>query len=270
MRSRLLLHRLLFLLAHPKQLLLGHIPKRPSARRQNHPPQTSLRHALQTLKNGRMLRIGREHVDSVFFHQRVDDGSSRDERFLIGQCNVLAEFDGLDGGKETRGADDSRDHRVGAGYRRRFDDALVSIDDVGHILLGELPALGQNLLQFLRGSRSGKTRHLGTVFQTLFGHESDIGAGGEGVDDEVVGASVDNVEGLSADGAGGAEDGDAFLEGGAFEGFGEGFFERGGGVDGGGGVNPSGAGAEGTWDGFGGGGGVEERCRLFGGIGKGR
>ena len=70
----------------------------------------------------------------------------------------------------------------------------------------------QTLFQRRGGLWSGGTDDFGLVLEDLFGEEIDVGAGGEGVDDEIVRTGVDNLQGLGANGTGAAQEREALLE----------------------------------------------------------
>jgi len=100
------------------------------------------------------------HVDTVLFHQRIDDGPARDERLLVGQRDIFFQFDGLNGRLETGGAHDSRHDRIGRVDRGRPQNALVAVHNFGHIrAAGRLEALPE----FGGGLRGAQTGHLGLV-----------------------------------------------------------------------------------------------------------
>lgn len=82
-------------LAHTEELILGKVTEGSSRCCQDDAPESTGRDSLQTLKDGTVLRIGRKHVDTVLLHEWVDDGTSRNEGFLVGKGNVLLELDGL-------------------------------------------------------------------------------------------------------------------------------------------------------------------------------
>mmetsp|Transcript_25342 Transcript_25342/g.53535 ORF Transcript_25342/g.53535 Transcript_25342/m.53535 type:complete len:318 (-) Transcript_25342:124-1077(-) len=259
MRRRLLLHSHRILLAHFKQFILRKIPKRSTTRRQNHPTQSTGRDTLQTLKDGTVLRIGREHIDAVLFHERIDDGSTGNEGFLVGEGDVLAKLNSLDGGEETGRADDAGDDSVSGTDSGGLDDTLVSVDDLRHV---RAALLFQNRLKLFGRLGSGKGGHLWRVFHHLFGHEFGIVPRTECIHNVIFGTGIHDFERLGTDTSSGTEDGNSLLEGASLEGFGEGLLEGFCRVYWGGGIDPSFAGAFGSWS--------REYIERCGGTGGGR
>ena len=220
------------LLAHLEQLVLAKVTEGTATGREDDPAESTLGHALQTLEDGGMLGIGGEHVDAMLLDEGEDDGTAADQRLLVGQGNVLAQLDGRDGGLQTGRADDAGHDRVGRVDGGDGVDALGSVEDLGHgtRISRRLEAIGH-----LLGGLGGRHGHdLGLVLGHLLGHQFGIAAGAQGVDDEVVGTGIDNVEGLRADGTGRSQERKALLERCTLESLLDGLLEGGVGIDGGG------------------------------------
>mmetsp|Transcript_10531 Transcript_10531/g.22200 ORF Transcript_10531/g.22200 Transcript_10531/m.22200 type:complete len:256 (+) Transcript_10531:340-1107(+) len=222
--------------AHIEEFVLGQITEGSTGGGQDDASEAALGNTLEALENGAVLAIGGEEVDAVFFDEGVDDGSTTNECFLVGKGNVLLQFDGLDGGLESGGSDNTGDNRIRGINRGSRKDALVAVHDVGH--LGDAGVLEVGF-EFLCGFFCGHRDDLGVVLQDLFGHEFRVGTGRQGVDDEVVGASINDVQGLCTNGSGRSKEGESLLEGGALQGFFERELERSLAVDGSRGFDPS-------------------------------
>mmetsp|Transcript_25280 Transcript_25280/g.56730 ORF Transcript_25280/g.56730 Transcript_25280/m.56730 type:complete len:318 (-) Transcript_25280:161-1114(-) len=240
MSRGLLLHSPRVGFAHFEQLILRQVAERSPARRQYNSPESTWRHALQTLEYSAVLTVCGEHVHTVLLHQGIDHRPTADERLLVRQGDVLPELDRLDRREESRGADYARHDGVGCRHRRGLDDAVGAVDDLGHIV-APLPL--EDRLELGRRLGSGERSHARPVLHDLLGHEGRVVPRRERVDDEVIGTGVDYVERLGTDAARRAQDANALLEGGALEGLVECLLQRFGRVDGGAGVDPSLAGA---------------------------
>mmetsp|Transcript_17729 Transcript_17729/g.26898 ORF Transcript_17729/g.26898 Transcript_17729/m.26898 type:complete len:214 (-) Transcript_17729:308-949(-) len=151
--------------AHMKEFFLGQIPKGTTAGGQNYSSESTGGDALQTLKNGGMFRIGGQHVNPIFLHQWINHGTTANQRFLVGQRNVLFQFNGLNGGLQSRRSDNARHDGIGRIDRGGRQNALVTTENLSSKAFAI--QIGFQLCRRFRCCHAGD---LGLVFQALFGH----------------------------------------------------------------------------------------------------
>mmetsp|Transcript_20868 Transcript_20868/g.43330 ORF Transcript_20868/g.43330 Transcript_20868/m.43330 type:complete len:205 (+) Transcript_20868:604-1218(+) len=90
----------------------GHVAEGAPAAREDDLLHAALRHALQALEDCRVLRVHRQHADTILLKHGSDDGPACDERLLVGKGDVLAGLHRFDGRDEPRAAHDACDDRL--------------------------------------------------------------------------------------------------------------------------------------------------------------
>jgi hypothetical protein len=160
----------------------------------------------KALRDGAVLGVDRH--DLVGCGGRLDERAADDERLLVRQRQHRPRLEGCQGRPQTDRPRDPVEHDVGAtpcGDRR----GIRADDDVGH---GCRPAgvrcrrgdRGANLLDLA----AGDTHERHVEGDGLTCEQLDVAPGGEGGHGEGTRVRGDDLEGLGADRAGGAEDGD--------------------------------------------------------------
>ncbi|CAL2071510.1 hypothetical protein GPN2_22132 [Streptomyces murinus] len=155
------------------------------------------------LEEGGVLGVDRD--DLAGLGQRGDQRTADDQRLLVGEREGAARLQGGEGRRETDGAGDAVQHGVAVG-RGQLGGRLRSGEDLGQRLARAVRGgerLAQGRYDVLAGDRDGA--HPQPV--RLLGEERDPAAvGGQRGDAEAVGVAQHEVDGLGADGSGGAED----------------------------------------------------------------
>ena len=127
---------------------------------------------------------------------------------LFARPTVLPALHGFVGGFQSGDADNGADHEVGIGMGGDFHRAGGAVHDFDGVA-----EAGILQLVVRAGRRASADRHRDSLRMPaarLLEGQLDIVAGSQADDGEAVGESFNDVEGALADGAGGAEDGDAF------------------------------------------------------------
>jgi hypothetical protein len=148
--------------------------------------------------------LGVDRDDLPGLGDGLDQRPADDERLLVGEREGAARFERGEGGREADGAGDAVQHGV-AGRGGELGGGVGPGQDLGGRLAAVLP--GQRLAQRGHGVLAGHRDRVDAQPPRLLGQESDPAArGGERGDAETVGVAQDQVDGLRADGPGGAED----------------------------------------------------------------
>lgn len=158
----------------------------------------------QRLEEGGVLGVDRN--DLAGLGEGLDQRPADDERLLVGEGERPAGLEGGEGGRESDGSGDAVEHGV-AGGGGELGGGTGSCQDLGQgrgsVLLRE--CLAKRRHRVLAGHRDRVDAQL----PCLLGEECDAAAGGgESGDTEAVGVAQYQVDGLRADGPGGAEDDD--------------------------------------------------------------
>lgn len=157
----------------------------------------------QGLEEGRVLGVDRD--DLAGLGEALDQRAAHDERLLVGQGEGAARLEGGQGRGEADGAGDAVQDGVAVGCRQPRGRVRAD-EDLGArlaraVLRGE--RLAQGRYDVLAGDRD--RGHPQPV--RLLGEKGDPAAvGGQAGDPEAVGVAQHEVDGLRADGPGGAED----------------------------------------------------------------
>mmetsp|Transcript_57695 Transcript_57695/g.167115 ORF Transcript_57695/g.167115 Transcript_57695/m.167115 type:complete len:225 (-) Transcript_57695:347-1021(-) len=91
----------------------AHVSECAAASRQDNLLHAAFRDPLHALENSRVLGIHWQHADAIFLEHRSDDRAAGNQRLFVGEGDVLASFDRLNGGDEPRATDDARDDGFG-------------------------------------------------------------------------------------------------------------------------------------------------------------
>ena len=148
-----------------------------------------------------VLGVDRDQLGAGGLGQRHHEVAADDERLLVGQRDVDALGERDDGRAEPGGADDRVEHEVGAGLG---DEPHEPLGPGQHLALG--PCLGG------AGGRVGVAER-DAPHAVLLGERDEPlvrALGGQADELELLTRAGDDVERLEADGAGGAEDQQAF------------------------------------------------------------
>jgi len=166
-----------------------------------------LRVALEALEDGVVLGVDGEEFDVVLARGGHDELAGEDEDFLGSEREVFAGGDRGERGFEAGGADDRDEDDVGLGERREFDEAGEAAVEfragreragVGRGFRGGVGAI----------VKDGDVRDLevaGDLRESLV-----VLAGGDADELKFVAVGGDDAERVFADGAGGAEEDEAF------------------------------------------------------------
>ncbi|MDQ0765482.1 hypothetical protein QF027_008117 [Streptomyces canus] len=159
----------------------------------------------ECLEEGGVLGVNRD--DLAGLGQRLDQGAADDQRLLVGEGEGAAGFEGGEGRREADGAGDAVEDGV-ARRRGQPRGGVRAGQDLGQVSLGAVEPR-QRLAQFGHDVLAGDGDRGDLQPVRLLGEQPDPAAGGgEGRDPEAVGVAQDQVDGLGADGPGGAEDDD--------------------------------------------------------------
>mmetsp|Transcript_21499 Transcript_21499/g.43546 ORF Transcript_21499/g.43546 Transcript_21499/m.43546 type:complete len:251 (-) Transcript_21499:376-1128(-) len=171
MCASLLAHHLGLLAVERDQLVGREVAKGAARGSKDDATQRARRHSLQTLEDGRVLRIRRCHLGAILVEQRQDHGPACDQRLLVRQRNCAAQLNGFDGRKQACAAHHPSDHRVSA---RR--DGNGGLPFRAHNNLRKFGHAGgaQSVAQFLLLVGSSKADHLRPELGHLRGEELDI------------------------------------------------------------------------------------------------
>jgi hypothetical protein len=108
--------------------------------------------------------------------------TARNEGFLVGEGDVLARLDGLDGGEESSAADDARNDGVGIAKSGHLGDALFTIHKFRH---GSVPA-GERVAQARQAGTVANGDDLGLVLFDLLCEQLDVPSGRQAHDFEEI------------------------------------------------------------------------------------
>ena len=161
----------------------------------------------KALRDRRVLRVHRD--DLVRLRRCLDQRSADDERLLVGQRQRGPLSERRQRRAQPDGAGDPVEDDVGAAPSGRHRSVRPD-HDLGPVCraAGSRGIPTDRLSDLLVGAvRDRDEIHL--EGDGLLGHEVEVGAGRQGDHTEAVQVACDDVQGLGADGAGGAEDGDA-------------------------------------------------------------
>ena len=187
------------------------VAKRAATRREDDATHTGLRVALEALEDGVVLAVDGEELSAVFFRGGHDELAGEDEDFLRGEREVLAGGERGERGVEAGGADDGDQHDVRFGQLREFDESGKSADEAG--AGGKCSDVGAS------GGERGVVKHPDVAHAELAGDAGEflpIGTGGDADEFELVAVRREHAKRVFADGAGGAEEDDAFAGGDGF------------------------------------------------------
>ncbi len=146
--------------------------------------------APEALPDGGVLAVDGAELGAVASGLGGDELAGDDQDLLVGQGHGPA---GAQGGECRR--------QAGGAYGGDHDQVRVRVG--GH-LFHSGPGGGDAAAQVLRLAVTAD--QAGTELARLLLQEGDVGAGGEADDGEAAGEGADDVQGLTADGAGGAQD----------------------------------------------------------------
>ena len=137
----------------------------------------------------------------ILLGQLQDELAGHDERLLVGQGDGLACLDGMDGGREAGEADHGGEHHVDGACLHDFVEGTRSGI---HFHVGQVVhEAAQLVVVLLVGDDDGG----GAELMGLLGQQRYAVVGGEAIDFVEVAVLLDDLEGLRAYGAGGAENG---------------------------------------------------------------
>lgn len=159
----------------------------------------------QCLEERRVLGVDRD--DLAGLGQRLHQRAADDERFLVGEREGAARFQGGEGGGEADGTGDAVENGVAVGGGE-LGGGVRAGQDLGKGLTGCV--LGRERLPQRRYDVLARDRDRAYAQPMgLLREQSDPAAGGgQRGDPEPVGVAQHEVDGLGADRAGGAEDHD--------------------------------------------------------------
>ena len=150
--------------------------------------------AHQTLKNGRMLRVHRDNLCTIFGGLRHDQFTGADQGFLIGKANALSGTNGGQCGFQAYHAHHGGDDAIHLWECGRFHQAFLSPCD-------SCRQIGDSNLQLRCGLRISHNSQFRNKFPALLRHALHAGGCGQCSDPDTFKVSY-NVEALSANGAG--------------------------------------------------------------------
>ncbi len=154
-----------------------------------------------------MLAVDGEEPDIVAARLGHDELAGEHENLLGGEREVLAGADGGEGGLEAGGADYGDEHEIGLGEGRQRGQALETVM--------KLRACG-DLAGAAREGGGVFVEQRGVGYAELAADLEECGrvlAGGDADELKFVGMRAEDAQGVFADGAGGAEEDDAFAGG---------------------------------------------------------
>lgn len=160
---------------------------------------------LKALEDGVVLAVDGKKFGAVSVRGFEDEFAGEDENLLRGEREILAGGERGERGFETGGADDSDEHDVGFGQLGEFGQAGGTGDEM---------SVGQK--RFLMGHRSGAggLAENSDVADAKFtgdrGEFLPLTVGGDADEFELVAVRREDAKRVLADGAGGAEEDDAF------------------------------------------------------------
>ncbi len=135
----------------------------------------------------------------VLRHETEDELTGYDERLLVGQTNLLARLDGVDGRLESGETHHGGQYGVdGAG----LDDVVERLPTGIHLHVG----VAEQGFEFLVVGLIGDDDRVGVELPRLLRQFLHAVVGSQTVGFEAVGVLRDDVERLRSDGAGAAED----------------------------------------------------------------
>ncbi len=161
--------------------------------------------AFEALEDGVVLAIDGEKADAFGGGGGGDGLAGHDEDFFASDGEIHAAVDGGEGGGEARGADDGDEDEIGLDGMNEVDEALGTRIDVD--------GGGQGGAGFggCGGIEQGEVLDAGLLD---LGEDSvHAGVGGKADDFHAVRQGLGDLEGASADGAGGTEQEDTFFGG---------------------------------------------------------
>ena len=158
-----------------------------------------------------MLGIGRQQATAAALQFGQNHRSSGNQRLLVGQGQILASPDGGQGGQQAGATDDAGDDQLGTGPGGHRTDPLPAPQQLGQ---ARRPLAGlqgrQPLLQLPESARIGQGNSLRGVALDLLDQQRQVVAGAQGHHPEAIRKLRNDVQGLGADGAGGAQHGNGF------------------------------------------------------------
>jgi len=169
----------------------------------------------KALVDGVVLAVYRQQRDSGASYGGHDDFARCDQNFLICQRDVLAELDGFVGCRQADYSDGGGDYDLGIGVRGYALHPFWSKQDLGARHTGgrAFLVLWPAVLGFKSAAKSASggfasDRYNRWVeFRDLLGREFDVRTGGQRDDLEFAGVRFNDVESLTSNGPGGAQDG---------------------------------------------------------------
>ena len=164
--------------------------------------------ALEALEDGVVLAVDGEELRAAGGGGGEDVAAGEDEDFLGGEGEVFAGGEGGEGRLEAGGADDGDEDDVGGGELGEFDEAGEAGDEAGAGRKGGGRGAGGGV-----GGVVVETDVADAMGAGDGGEFLPIAAGGDGDELEFVGVRGDDAQGVFTDGAGGAEEDDAFARG---------------------------------------------------------
>ena len=167
--------------------------------------------ALQALEDGGVLGIRRQQARAGSLQLRQHHRAGGDQGFLVGQGQILAGADRRQGGQQAGAADDAGHHQIGAGPGGGGAEAIGAAQQFGQARRagGRLQGL-QPLAQLGNAIGIGQGNGFGRVAADLLDQQIEVVAGRECHHPEAIGKLLDDLQGLGADRAGGAEHGEGF------------------------------------------------------------
>ena len=183
----------------------GHIAERAAAGGERDAAHARVRVALEALENSVVLAVDGQNFRAAGRRGGEDVLAGEDEDFLRREREVFAGLERGEGRFETGGADDSDEDDVGAGQLREFDEAGEAADETS------VGGKGRGMRS--RGGESGVIKNADVAHAVSAGDGGEffpVAAGGDGDELEFVGVRGDDAQGVFTDGAGGAEEDDAF------------------------------------------------------------
>ena len=160
--------------------------------------------ALEALEDRAVLAVHRQEFRAVLPGRGHDELAGEHENFLRGEGEVLARGEGGEGGLEAGGADDGDEHEVGLGQLGERDEPAQAAVQLG---------AGRKAAGGLGRGVGGVVEHRDVLHAEVAGDLGEprvVGAGGDADELELVAVRGDDAQGVFADGAGGAEQDDAF------------------------------------------------------------
>jgi hypothetical protein len=156
-----------------------------------------------------VFAVYREELGAAFVRGGDDEGSGGDEGFFVGEGDVAAEVDGSERGGEAGRADHRAENNVALNLADEAFGGVLAASDAG---AGRWmrAAVGIRDGEFGNAQSRGLGAHGRGVAASREAHDSEahrrLATIGEGVE------MIHDLDGLGADGAGGAEDDEALFD----------------------------------------------------------